>query len=257
MTMPVGAGLSGLDIERGLHGLGLRPGDLVEVHSSLSSLGWVEGGGETVVRALMDVVGQQGGLVMPAFPFSRNLPLTEDETSRGMTLKIRILDPSSAERTGMGAIADAFRGWPGVVCGQTRFRVCAWGPDAEALSQGFGPLLDRDGLGLLIGVDIHRLSSMHHGEGQVGLPAEVTRLTELHDEADERDAATCYITHHGKTPDDAWAKVWDKARARGLITEGRIGQATCYLFRAAEVVGVYKEMLRADPYGLYGVKRDP
>ena len=54
------------DIEDGLRQLGLGQGDVAEVHSSLSSLGLVEGGAPTVVDALMSVVSAQGALVMSA-----------------------------------------------------------------------------------------------------------------------------------------------------------------------------------------------
>src|SRR5687768_13783978 len=48
-----------------LRRLGLRPGTVVIVHSSLSSLGWVCGGSVPVVQALMDVLTEAGTLVMP------------------------------------------------------------------------------------------------------------------------------------------------------------------------------------------------
>jgi len=38
------------DIEAGLRKLGLKEGDMVGVHSSLSSFGYVEGGPDTVVE---------------------------------------------------------------------------------------------------------------------------------------------------------------------------------------------------------------
>ncbi|HBN84501.1 MAG TPA: hypothetical protein DDZ89_11715 [Clostridiales bacterium] len=44
---------------------GIHKGDVLAVHSSLSSLGNVEGGAETVIRALQEVVTEKGGLVMP------------------------------------------------------------------------------------------------------------------------------------------------------------------------------------------------
>jgi aminoglycoside N3'-acetyltransferase len=248
--------LSVNDLVQGLRALGLRRGDVVEVHSSLSSLGWVEGGAATVVRALMEAVGSEGALVMPGYPFGAPRPLSQEDRERGVRFRIPLLDPEAPGRTGMGAVADAFRRWPGVVCGRKRFRVCAWGRDADTFSQGFGQLLARDGLALLIGVDIHCLSSMHQAEGEVGLPPEVARLNDLHEEADPADPANRTILSYGEMPTDAWAKVWAEARARGLIREGRIGQATCYLFRAAAVVGIYKEKLRADPYDLFGVEPD-
>jgi aminoglycoside 3-N-acetyltransferase len=47
----------------------VKPGDILLVYSSLSSLGWVNGGAEAVVLALPDVLGETGTLVVPTqFP---------------------------------------------------------------------------------------------------------------------------------------------------------------------------------------------
>ena len=43
------------DISGSLTAMGLRPGDRVMVHSSLSSMGHVEGCAATVVQAFLDV----------------------------------------------------------------------------------------------------------------------------------------------------------------------------------------------------------
>jgi hypothetical protein len=50
-----------------LQHLGVRGGQLLMVHSSLSSIGYVLGGAQAVVRALIDVLGPDGTLTMPAF----------------------------------------------------------------------------------------------------------------------------------------------------------------------------------------------
>ena len=47
--------------------LGITPGVTVMMHSSLSALGPVEGGAETVVDALIETVGPDGTLLVPAF----------------------------------------------------------------------------------------------------------------------------------------------------------------------------------------------
>ncbi|WP_058049918.1 AAC(3) family N-acetyltransferase [Janthinobacterium sp. Ant5-2-1] len=47
--------------------LGIAPGDTLFVHSSLKSLGYVEGGALAVIHALQDAVGPQGTLLLPTY----------------------------------------------------------------------------------------------------------------------------------------------------------------------------------------------
>lgn len=55
------------DICRALSELKIEAGDTVLVHSSLKSMGYVEGGAETVIEALLMSVGDSGTIVMPTF----------------------------------------------------------------------------------------------------------------------------------------------------------------------------------------------
>ena len=52
------------DIKAGPRTLGLKKGDSVGVHSSLRRFGNVEGGADAVIDALLEVVGQEGNIVM-------------------------------------------------------------------------------------------------------------------------------------------------------------------------------------------------
>lgn len=58
------------EIIEGLKKLGVGAGDLVTVHSSLKSLGHVDGGAQAVIQALLDVIESRGTILMPAFSFS-------------------------------------------------------------------------------------------------------------------------------------------------------------------------------------------
>ena len=51
--------------------LGLKKGDIAGVHSSLSSFGYVEGGADAVIDALLKVVGEEGTVVMPTYSDNR------------------------------------------------------------------------------------------------------------------------------------------------------------------------------------------
>ncbi len=49
-----------------LKDLGVTEGDVLLVHSSLSSIGWICGGPQTLIEVLLKAVGKEGTLVMPA-----------------------------------------------------------------------------------------------------------------------------------------------------------------------------------------------
>ena len=57
--------------------LGLQRDTIVMVHSSLSRIGWTQGGPATVIAALLEVLGPHGTLVMPAESPQLADPLSE------------------------------------------------------------------------------------------------------------------------------------------------------------------------------------
>lgn len=57
-------------IRSGLSDLGVTPGDALLVHSSLRSFGYVDGGADTVIDALLETVGDDGTIVVPTLTFS-------------------------------------------------------------------------------------------------------------------------------------------------------------------------------------------
>jgi aminoglycoside 3-N-acetyltransferase len=61
------------DVARGFADLGLPGGSSVLVHSSLSSLGWVDGGAPAVIAGIRDVLGPEGTLLAPTLTGHRDL----------------------------------------------------------------------------------------------------------------------------------------------------------------------------------------
>ncbi len=57
-----------------LRRLGVRPGGVLMPHSSLRSLGTVDGGAAAVVDAMLDALGEQGTLAGPSFTFAPTQP---------------------------------------------------------------------------------------------------------------------------------------------------------------------------------------
>lgn len=106
-----------------LQNLTLTKGDSVIVHSSLKSMGNVEGGAKTVIDALSEVIGEDGTLLFPAFTFS-----TSNVTSEFSILETPVC---------IGTIAETFRHEKGVLRSfHPSHSVCARGPLAKAYIEG-------------------------------------------------------------------------------------------------------------------------
>lgn len=90
-----------------LHRLGVELGDTLFVHSSLRSLGFVEGGPAAVIAALQQAVGPDGTLLLPTYYLPGG--------TIGATCEMTdyTFDPR-VHGTNMGALPTAFLGTPGV-----------------------------------------------------------------------------------------------------------------------------------------------
>lgn len=183
--------LTATDVRAALGAAGVRPGAVVMVHASLSRLGWIVGGAPTVLGALLDVVGADGTVVMPAHtgvsdPSSwQNPPVPEDWwpliRQEWPAFDVRVT-PTRA----MGAVAECFHRLPGVMhSGHPAVPVIARGPSAvtitsahpleQSLGDGspIGRLYDLDARIVMIGVGHENNTSLHLCEHR----AEWTRKT--------------------------------------------------------------------------------
>ena len=79
--------ITGERIVRDLRRLGVEPGQIVLVHSSLKSLGWVVGGAPAVVSALRTAVGPDGHVVVPTGTEANSLRPTSFNSSSPRSLK--------------------------------------------------------------------------------------------------------------------------------------------------------------------------
>ncbi len=166
-----------------LRTLGMQSGMTVIVHSSLSSLGWVNGGSVAVVQALVDVITADGTLIMPAHsgdlsdPSYWQHPPVPESWWAIIRETMPAFDPRFTPTRGMGRIAETFRTWPEALrSSHPQDSFAAWGRHAQfitadhALEEGLGersPLArvyDLDGHVLLLGVPYANNTSFHLGE---------------------------------------------------------------------------------------------
>ena len=127
--------LSKQKIIDGLKDIGIQTGMELEVHSSLSSFGFVDGGAHTVIAALKECCGPEGSIFMPALRLSPEKELTQADKRQGITTKIKIL-PADCNKSAMGCIADTFRKQADTQTGNGIFRISGWGRNAEKAVSG-------------------------------------------------------------------------------------------------------------------------
>lgn len=123
--------------------LGIIEGDLLLVHASIRSLGFVIGGAASVVAALRDVIGENGTLVVPTTTAGNTDPSRWARTRRqevpecwwpAIRQHLPAFDSRITPSEGVGAFAEAVRVWPSAVRSthpQTSF--AALGPQAVEL----------------------------------------------------------------------------------------------------------------------------
>ncbi|WP_327182401.1 aminoglycoside N(3)-acetyltransferase [Streptomyces sp. NBC_01334] len=126
--------------------LGVEPGEILLVHSSLSSLGWVCGGAVAVVRGLLDAIGPDGTLVVPtqsgdlSDPALWSNPPVPAQWWERIRATMPAYDPLITPALGVGVIPETVRTWPGALRSahpQTSF--AALGARAAELVEGHAP----------------------------------------------------------------------------------------------------------------------
>lgn len=236
------------DIKVGLARLGLKTGDIVGVHSSLSSFGRVEGGADTVIDAILEVIGKQGSVVMS----THSANLSEDKRTPEMValgiswlFKILPYDPDKTPVT-TGTIPETFRKRQGVVRGlHPSLSIAALGPKAEVLSEGWHRLLELDGYILLIGVDLDRCTAMHLAEKRVQFPDHILKKITPPKWFAEEYPESEWEWDVGPYPN--FGRLTQPSIERGTMKIVKVGDATLRLVKLRELIDLYVEYLERDP----------
>ncbi|MFA6111446.1 MAG: AAC(3) family N-acetyltransferase [Candidatus Latescibacterota bacterium] len=231
-----------------LRSAGVRPGGVCLVHSSLSSLGTVPGGAETVVRGLLAALGSEGTLLMPGLSYRH--------VHAGQPRFEVLATPSN-----VGAIPEHFRQRPGTRRSlHPTHSVCGIGPLAAELLAGHqhdrtpcGPrspfrlLPQVGGQLLMLGCGLKPNTSMHGVEELVEPPYLFGGVTtfELVDELGVvmRREYRC----HGF---QGWGQHYE--RVAGMLRpeearQGTVLQAEVWVLEARAVWQAGEAALRRDP----------
>lgn len=230
------------EIEEGLLALGLQPGAIVVVHSSLSSLGPVSGGANAVIDALIKAVGPEGTLMMPTHPARDG----------------RTFDPDKIP-SDMGVISETFRLRPGVLRSRHPYHpVAGYGARAEeilsdheesAVPDGpetpYGRLITLGGKVLHVGCDLDTMTLLHTVEAELDLPYLRELEMKYVDSDGEVRAMTirrCPGGHRGGV-----LKFDRLFRAESAMAVDTIGPAVCRLIDVPRGAAIMRREMSRDP----------
>ncbi|WP_051382061.1 AAC(3) family N-acetyltransferase [Sediminibacillus sp. JSM 1682029] len=239
--------------------LGLKEGMVVIVHSSLSSLGWVCGGSAAVIQALMDTVGEEGTIVMPAQtaensdPSNWEMPPVPKEWWKTIRAEMPAFDPDVTPTRGMGSIAETFRGFPGVKrSNHPTYSFTAWGKHAgeiiheQPLPAGFGDdsplakIYQLDGFSLLLGVGHDSNTSLHLAEHAVPHKKKLEKGTALLE-----NGIRVWRTYEEIDYDsELFAELGKEYEQAHTVAAAKVGAAEAKLIRQRPMVDYAREWLK-------------
>lgn len=177
------------DILDALTKAGVTQGQAIMVHTSLSKLGFVCGGAQTMIEALLESVGENGTIMMPTQSWKNLDPTTgvhwEEPEEWWQIIRDNwpAYNKDITPTNTMGAVAEMFRKWPGTIRSDHPARsVAANGKYADYLTKNhnlsniFGEdspiakLYSLDGYVLLIGVGYDKNTSIHLADTRAEYP---------------------------------------------------------------------------------------
>lgn len=249
--------------------LGVRSPSIVMLHCSLSSMGYVVGGADTVVSGLLDAVGADGS-VMALAGWDHDSYDLEDwpEPLRAAYLTDPPgFDPNVSEAARyVGRLPERIRTWPGAASSNhPEARVVAVGRRAEWITEdqpldhayGAGSplarLVEADGQVLVLGAPLNTITLLHHAEELARVPdkkivryrAPVVVGQDIEWlEIEDIDTSNGALPYHQVVGDrDSFDVIGEGAVAAGIGTVGKVGDARSVLFPARHLIAYAVEWM--------------
>lgn len=240
--------------------LGIVEGETLLLHSSLSRLGWVNGGAETVISALLEVLGDEGTLVVPTYtgdntdPAEWRSPRAPRELWQTIRDTMPPYDPRITRTRGVGAIPEMLRNWPGAMRSahpQTSF--AAVGLQAGEITAGHAldcrlgensPLAKLEQLEariLLLGTGFDTCTAFHLAEYRNVAPLESNSFAAIL-EGSRQWVSVRDITLN----DDDFGFIGKGLERTGTVKKGLVGGAYCGIFPLREAVSFATDWMRAN-----------
>ena len=234
-----------------LVGLGLPRDGALLVHSSLSALGWVNGGAVSVIRALLSTIGPQATLVMPAHsgecsdPAAWQHPPVPQAWWQTIRDTMPVFDALVTPTRELGRVAELFRTWPGAKRSvHPAYSFSALGPLAETITANhsldfglgenspLGRLYERAAWALLLGAGYDSNTCFHLAEYRIPNP----KVVEESSPAFESGRHVWKTRREVVLNSDIFAELGEAFERTGAVRSGVVGSAAARLFPIREAV---------------------
>lgn len=240
------------DLVAGFSKLGLKYGDIVLVHSSLKSLGYVDGRAECVIKSMLETVGEKGTLVVPVLTGKR-----EDSPGQPPVFDVKTTPCWT------GRIPETVRNMPEARRSlHPTHSVAAIGFEADYITRGhenscspcdsespYWKNAVKGGFIMLIGVDQESNTTVHCCEEIAGVPYHLQNdITETYITGyDGRKLLVRNRLHDWNKPETDFNKLDRLYLENGVMKIGKVGEAEVRLIDAHKMLDFTVDLLKRNP----------
>jgi len=240
--------------------LGIKDNDILLVHSSLSSIGWVCGAAQAVIIALKKIVDKNGTLIMPTHsgaisdPAKWENPPVPKEWFQSIYDNMPAFDVALTPTGGMGSIAELFRTLPKVHrSNHPQVSFAALGKFAKDITYNhkltpqlgmespLGKMYNLNAKVLLLGVEYDSCTCFHLAEA-LNEKMPMIKMGAAIIENNKRKWT--WFEDFDYNSDDDFEKIGKAFEATNNVIIGKVGNADCKLFQMKLGVDFAKEWIQ-------------
>lgn len=238
------------DLKKDLLNLGIKKDDILLVHSSMKSIGNVEGGADTVIDVFMEYI-TDGLLIFPT------------HTWKQINENYNIFDPKK-EPSCVGILSNIFLKRKNVFRSlHPTHSIAAYGKNSEDFVKGeevFDTPLNRNGCWgkiydlkskiLFIGCNLNTNTIIHGVEEWCGIPNRLSdKYQNLKIKIDDKLIERPIRRHHNDHGDvsENYGKIEKPLLKLGIAKIGKFGDAKTYIIDSYKMINLVIEFLKKDP----------
>ncbi|MBT3581391.1 AAC(3) family N-acetyltransferase [bacterium] len=247
--------------------LAIPKGSNIEMHSSLSSFGFIKGGSKTLIKIIKEIIGKNGLILMPALTLETEVSKEFSETINSepesldvekLKKKQKYFDENMPVSKEIGIVAETFRKDKETYrTNHPYLSVSLWGANAKKLAEYYsnkdtsmsehspiGEILKNDGYVLTLGTDFSTICLLHTAEYLAKVPYTKYKKFSATKINHKKIIKELYSTGHSMEFRKLEGFLYTDQISNKSI---QIGDSTVRLIKAKDLVNCAVNILKQDP----------